>query len=1063
MKNTLQKIKKYNAGETLAEVILSIAIFAIAATAVILLITSSFHGSLVGGSSTQATALARESFEAARSIGKNSYSQLASGVYGLNHASGTWAFADTPDVNGIFTRSVTVSDVYRDASGNISTSTSGTKDINTRKITSTLSWPSFLGTKKLSLVNYFTNWDSINTSQMQGGFGGGLFASTKLSLAVASGTTPTSSVQLTTANSKFWKCALVQGVLNTGTAVGTAITTYNYPAGGKYAFMIDAGGNFFVIDKSNPKDPTLVATVSTDGSSGQAIAISPDGRYAYVGTSKGNLVAINLSSLLSNLIVSTSTIAISNGPTYLATLSNGQGINKIVLSPDGTKAYLATDKGTGGQNGSLNFYVINLANPAVPAFFTTGGLGKGLLGAMNAKSVVLSTSSKYAFVVTDGDTLNKQLVVVNISSSTNPTIATSTNLYTSNGVSSTTANTPTDVTIYNTPDQASSTLYVVTANSSGSSGEFFEVDVSSSTKPRQTYNINLGNGADSVTQEGTNAIVGTPTQNGNTLQVVDTAPITITFDSNGNETDTPVVPPVPVLVLSINLSKQSYNGVFWDTNDKLLYAAAKDSAGQFQIVNRSGKINWGCMQKDALIKVFGTKLSGTGNAVFALNNNFYIGTKAFSKGPEFFIYDVTDPTAPNIPVKPGTVEIGADVNSIFVSNNFAFLATSNTSKPLQVFNVATPSSPTFVTSYNPGGNTTAQAVVVNGSTVLVGMLNGGVSTLYKLTVDGNGNLTPAGSLILPGAVTKIILYSNYAYVSDGSNAVEIIDYSNMTFSSNNISLGTNGNATGLWIKGKWLLVGSTGSGGSNGKNFFAYDISGAGAPPNAPTSSIASINLGSTVSDISASPDENFAFAGVNINGQEMKTIDLSGLLSTTTAPFIAASSTETTLGGYINDMYFYNNTIFLATNANTNANSGEAYIYGEIPGFAGFSTQFATNGTYTQNPPTDVWPFTGNQNVNWNTISWTFATSTGCTAGASAPASIKMQVRSATDQTTLATLPFEGPDGSQSSFMTDSAGSFIYAPDNTGTRYIQYLATLVSDTSCTPYLTSVTFNATKP
>ncbi len=411
--------------------------------------------------------------------------------------------------------------------------------------------------------------------------------------------------------------------------------------------------------------------------------------------------------------------------------------------------------------------------------------------------------------------------------------------------------------------------------------------------------------------------------------------------------------------------------------------------------------------------------------------------------------------SPRIPVAPGYKEIGATVNAIAVSGNFAFLATEDNAKPLQVWDVSDPSSPNLVTSYDPGPNS-ATAVAVNGSTVLV-TIGSPISTLYKLTVDGSGNLTPAGSLDLAGLADKIIFYSNYAYVSNNSNAqaVQIINYSNMTNPSN-ISLGSNGNGTGLWIKGSWLLVGSD---NNNGNNFFAYDISGAGAPPNAPTTTLAALNLGAGVNSVSASPDENFAFAGINLNGQEMRTIDLSGLLSTTTAKFMAASSTETTLGGNINDMYFYNNNIFLATNANTNANSGEAYIYGEIPGFAGYNTQYATNGTYMQNPPSSylIPPIP----LNWNTIAWTFATSTGC--GTSSSASIKMQVRSAADQTILVTLPFEGPDGSESSFMVDPAGSFIYAPDNTGTTYMQYLATMVSDSSCTPYLTSVKFNATKP
>src|SRR6185369_2170501 len=126
----------------------------------------------------------------------------------------------------------------------------------------------------------------------------------------------------------------------------------------------------------------------------------------------------------------------------------------------------------------------------------------------------------------------------------------------------------------------------------------------------------------------------------------------------------------------------------------------------------------------------------------------------------------------------------------------------------------------------------------------------------------------------------------------------------------------------------------------------------------------------------------------------------LSGLLSSTSPPSISLSSIENTLNGFVNDMYFYNNTVFLATQDN----NGEVYIYGEIPGFAGYNTQFATNGTYTQFPPTDA-----GHSVNWNAISWGVDTST-CAAADAPYAVIKMQVRSAADSTTLSNLQFVGP-----------------------------------------------------
>ncbi len=385
------------------------------------------------------------------------------------------------------------------------------------------------------------------------------------------------------------------------------------------------------------------------------------------------------------------------------------------------------------------------------------------------------------------------------------------------------------------------------------------------------------------------------------------------------------------------------------------------------------------------------------------------------------------------------------------------MATNDTSAQIKVLNVASSSLPVPAVggTYTSGNNSAATAIAVDHSTVLAAI----GTTLYKLSVDANGALAYVAQTPLSGVASKIVFYGDgkYAYVGTASNnqQVQVISYASGLSVKNSINLGSSGDANGLWLKGNWLLVGTTGGAGSD--NFLVYDVSGPNAPSSVsgiPTTTLASLNLGSRVTSVVASTDENFAFAGVNINGQEMKTIDLGGLLSTSSKPFIAASSTETTLNGFINDMYFSrdSNTIFIADQNNTEG----GYIFGEIPGFAGFNTQYAVNGTYTEFPLTDA-----GQNVNWNTISWKYSTSTGC-GDPSVSGFIKMQVRSGLTSD-LSAIAFEGPDGnSSSSYMLESTGSFIYAPDNTGTRYIQYQATLVSDTSCTPFLTNVTFNYTK-
>ncbi|MDD4989422.1 MAG: hypothetical protein PHV42_03280 [Candidatus Pacebacteria bacterium] len=1031
--------KRYNLkdkrGETLVEVLLAIGVFAIVGTAIALLVAGSFKSSLLGGTRTLALAYERESYEAVKSIGKNTYNQLKSGTYGLSHTTGVWALTDTPDTNGIFTRSVTIFDVNRDASGNIVT-TGGSPDIYTRGVTITVTWPVGGVTKKISETEYFTDWNSVNSTQISGNFGGGIFNTTKLSTLKDS--PPAGSVALTTANSKFWKCASLQGVTDfPGTTQGLGIVTY-----GKYAYMAlkhNSTGEVAVINKDKTDAAnylSIVRTVDLGNKDATAIALSSDGAYAYVGTSDGNFVTINTSTF------SVKTLAV----------SNGQKINKIVLY--GTNAYIAAQT-AGGKNAGVDFYSVNLASESTPALFTTGGKGAAKLGAgPNTISLVMSADGNYAFVVTDD--VSQRLMVVDVRNPSTPSLNTSMNL---SNISSSAV--PTDVAIYQ------SNLYVVTSNSAGSAGEFFKIDVSSSTAPTQALYLSLGNGALSVAAEGTNALIGTQTANKNTLQVVDTAPV----DNDGNLLVDQNGKPIAVIVLSINLSKFSYNSLFWDATDKLLYAATSDQNAEFQIVNRSGKINWGCMIQE---KVLNTSGNNAGLSVSALttgtSTDLYIGQTKNNSKPEIWIYDVTDPSAPQIPVSPPTnFEVGSAINDIALSGHFAFLATDDNSAQLQVFDIATSSTLVPVSGgvWSPSGiNTPATAVAVNGSNVLVTI----GSTLYKLSVDANGRLTYSGLTSTPiaGAASKIVFYNDglHAYITTASNnkQVQVVQYdtnpSNANFVPNvtsSISLGSNGNGTGLWLKGKYLLVGTDNSAGNN---FFVFDI-GAIPPPSAPasyTSAVGTLNLGAKVTTIAAASDENFAFAGVSINGQEMKTIDLTGLTTTTTCTSgatICVSAVENTLNGFVNDMYFYNNNIFLGTN-DTN---GEAYIYGEIPGFAGFNTQFATNGTYIEFPPTNA-----GSNVNWNSIAWAYDTSS-CSASSAQNAKIKMLVRSSSSSADLdpsnLTLPFTGPDPNNPSTPYIYQTGSLLGPGNDNHQYIQYEALLSGDSTCTPFLTSVTFNYT--
>ncbi len=941
------------------EVLLSVAIFTIAGFAILFLVLGSFRGALVAGMRSEAVAYARESWEAVVSMGSNAYGSLANGSYGLSHAGGSWAFSGFSDTQGAFTRSVAISDVYRNGSGAIADT--GTEDPHTRKVTTTVSWPSFGQTKNISFTDYFTNWDSTGNFSMNtsgSGFSNGGFSNANLSITDTPG-----AVLLSHANSNFWKCAAITGVIDlTGSQVGNAVAS-----DGTYVYEVlknnSQGGEFLVIDKTDITKPVVVNSLEL-GADVNSIAIS--GTYAYIGTSdtSNEFQVVNIAHPTTSLPV-----------TKLDLPGKAAVLGVRVVYP---YAYVSRDNYTAGPE----FDVISINNLASMTIVGSAELG--------VRSRGLQIAGNYAYVITD-DTSN-EFQVINLNSL-------SLNMVPIKKLNFDAATTPTGIDIFQT------NAYVSTSNNAGDAGEFFDIDIASSTNPILKGSLNLGNGTTAVVADGSNALIGTATANKNTYQVVDAGDAT-----------------APRLVVNQLLSKFSYNGLFWDATNKLLYVAAADQSAEFQILNRDGKANWGCNERKSIFDVPG---NNNGKSVYAVGSKMYAGTGKNSSGPEFFVYNVPDPTATSTPV--ASFEANAAVNAIAVSGNYAYLATDNNTEEIKVVDLST-SPLQEVGHYNIPGNAVGQAIAVNGTTLL---FTAG-STLYKFDVTDPTQLAskPIKSVDLGGTGYNMVVYDpTYVYVSTGNTSakVQIVDYSQSTpVIVGFINPSGSASGQGLWRRGSQLMVSTSASGSAN---FYIYDIT---APIAQPMPLLGSYNLGAASQTVVAVPDDTFSLAGVNRNGQEMTNLDISDPTKITPASIV------NTLNGFVNSMYFANNTAYLATQDN----SGEVYLYGEIAGYAGYSTGYVPIGLY------DSPIFDAGGAANWNTAQWTVLSSS-CSSGA-----VKIQVRTGNSPTAVAAATYGG-------YLTNPDGSLIDVSNN-GNRYIQYRATLTSDQTCTPTLSSVVINYTR-
>lgn len=157
LKRNSIKIKNIQ-GLSIIEVILAVMIFSILAVSGVATVIHSFSVNRRGEEETQATLVAQEGIEAARSIKNKSWVSLTTGAHGLATTGNQWAFSGTTETLGRFTRVVNVTAVNRNVGGDI-VSSGGTVDPDTMKITSTASWAFITGrNEQVSLSTYMSNF-----------------------------------------------------------------------------------------------------------------------------------------------------------------------------------------------------------------------------------------------------------------------------------------------------------------------------------------------------------------------------------------------------------------------------------------------------------------------------------------------------------------------------------------------------------------------------------------------------------------------------------------------------------------------------------------------------------------------------------------------------------------------------------------------------------------------------------------------------------------------------------------------------------------------------------------
>ncbi|OGD97228.1 hypothetical protein A3F02_03015 [Candidatus Curtissbacteria bacterium RIFCSPHIGHO2_12_FULL_38_9b] len=176
-------------------------------------------------------------------------------------------------------------------------------------------------------------------------------------------------------------------------------------------------------------------------------------------------------------------------------------------------------------------------------------------------------------------------------------------------------------------------------------------------------------------------------------------------------------------------------------------------------------------------------MPGTGDAndIFVSNNKAYIVTVSNS-GPDFFIYDVSTPSDPTF---LGSLDLGATGYAIVVSGNYAYAATSHDSRELTVINISNPSNPSLAGLHfnTPNTKSDGRGIAVSGTVAFLVTDNNTTNPGYELySINISNPLAPTqlGGINLSSSTRDIFTLGNFAYIASTSNIEElqVIDISN---------------------------------------------------------------------------------------------------------------------------------------------------------------------------------------------------------------------------------------------------------------------------------------------
>ena len=190
-----------------------------------------------------------------------------------------------------------------------------------------------------------------------------------------------------------------------------------------------------------------------------------------------------------------------------------------------------------------------------------------------------------------------------------------------------------------------------------------------------------------------------------------------------------------------------------DVAGNFAFAASDDTIDQLVVIDISDLANPATIAYESLVGVNPTGSFPQGREIFYYNNRVYVGTRE-TAGPEFHIFDVSDPANP---VHLGSRELNHTIRKLVVRDNYAYLATSGNQNELVILDISDPSNilPSFPGvgnaepwRYDAPGDRDGTSLFLLGSKIYLGRAQGTGANHDFLVLD----IGQLDSVVLLGSV-----------------------------------------------------------------------------------------------------------------------------------------------------------------------------------------------------------------------------------------------------------------------------------------------------------------------